>query len=31
MFCAFDCGTRGSCKIREGDGLPVQLLTFGIE
>ena len=30
-FCAFNCGTRGSCKIKAGDGLPVELLAFGIE
>ena len=30
-FCGFNCGTRGSCKIRGGDGLPVELLAFGIE
>ena len=30
-FCAFDCGVRGSCKIKPGDGLPVELLAFGVE
>ncbi len=30
-FCGFNCGARGSCKIRGGDGLPVELLAFGIE
>jgi len=30
-FCAFNCGVRGSCKIKKGDGLPVELRAFGIE
>lgn len=26
--CDFDCGARGKCSIRGGDGLPVELLAF---
>ncbi len=31
MSCMFDCGPRGSCTIRGGDGLPVELLSFGVD
>lgn len=31
MGCDFDCGTRGKCTIRGADGLPVELLRFGVE
>ncbi len=27
----FNCGPRGSCTIRGTDGLPVELLSFGVE
>ncbi len=29
--CVFNCGTRGTCTARGGDGLPVELLHFGVE
>jgi len=31
MGCDFDCGTRGKCSIRGTDGLPVELMSFGLE
>ncbi|MFT5039604.1 MAG: hypothetical protein ACI8TX_000555 [Hyphomicrobiaceae bacterium] len=31
MACMFDCGVRGTCTIRGGVGLPVELLSFGVE
>jgi hypothetical protein len=30
-FCGFNCGARGNCQMRGGDGLPVELLHFGVE
>src|SRR6185369_10204120 len=31
MYQNFDCGARGKCTVRGGDGLPVELLSFGVE
>ena len=30
-YCNFMCGVRGNCTIRGGDGLPVELMRFGVE
>lgn len=30
-YCNFDCGARGKCSIRGGDGLPVELIGFGVD
>ncbi len=31
MGCDFNCGAKGKCSIRGGDGLPVELMHFGVE